>query len=189
MKIIHFITQNKYKIEIAKTALQGLNISIVPNNIATPEIQSFSVEEVADYSAKWAANKLNAPVMVSDAGFFIEALNGFPGPFIKYINKWLGPDDFLNLMRGKSNRKVIHKDCLAFCRPDHEPVHFVSESSGTIGWHVGKSGYTSMASIFIFEGQSKPQSELSDEEVVSFFAKNNQNYKNLAVYLKRESLH
>lgn len=29
---------------------------------------------------------LNQSVVVMDVGYYIEAINGFPGPFIKYLN-------------------------------------------------------------------------------------------------------
>src|SRR3989344_556765 len=113
-KEIIFVTGNKYKFRVAQKSLMGSGFKLVQKKLETPEIQSDLVEEVSAFSAKWAANILKKPVVVSDGGCYIEALNGFPGPFIKYINKWLSAGDLLNLMKGKKNRRVFWRDCLAY---------------------------------------------------------------------------
>lgn len=87
MNSIFFITGNAYKFQIAQEALAGDGIELIQKELETPEIQSISIEEIASFSANWASNLLKESVIVSDAGYYIEAFNGFPGPFIKYINK------------------------------------------------------------------------------------------------------
>ena len=97
MKTIVFVTGNPYKFEVAQKSFENSDINIVQQEIETPEIQSTDVKEIASYSAKWAAEKLGKPVVLTDAGYYIKTLNGFPGPFIKYINKWLTAEDVLKL--------------------------------------------------------------------------------------------
>lgn len=116
MKPIFFITGNAYKFQIAQEALASAGIELIQKELETPEIQSTIVEEIASFSAKWVCDLLKEPVIVSDAGYYIEALNGFPGPFIKYINEWLSADDILRLMAGKEDRAVIVKDCFSLLR-------------------------------------------------------------------------
>ena len=113
MQKVVFITGNEYKYEQAKAALKETDIELIRQKIDTPEIQSTKVEEVAAYSSKWASEKLNLPVVLTDSGYYFEALNGFPGPFIKYVNQWFSAQDFLNLMSGKQNRKVCVTQCLS----------------------------------------------------------------------------
>lgn len=103
------MTGNKYKFEIAQKVLENSNVELIQQKIETPEIQSSDVEEIASYSAKFAAEKLGKPVALTDAGWYINALNGFPGLFIKYINQWLTSDEILKLMEGKSDRSVLLK--------------------------------------------------------------------------------
>lgn len=132
-KEIIFVTGNKYKFRVAQKSLVGGGFKPVQKKLETPEIQSDSVEEVSAFSAKWAADILKKSVAVSDGGCYIEALNGFPGPFIKYINKWLSAGDLLNLMKGKKNRRVFWRDCLAYCEPGKKPKTFICDfESGII---------------------------------------------------------
>ncbi|MCM1989556.1 non-canonical purine NTP pyrophosphatase [Oceanirhabdus seepicola] len=165
-----YITGNHTKFEVAYQVFKETGILLSQKNLDTPEIQSKSVEEVAMYSAIWASKKLNEAVFVTDAGFCIEALNGFPGPFIKYTNEWLSAEDYLNLMKGKTNRNVIIKDCLAYCKPNEKPIVFTGSFKGTLAIKPGKNIGTSIEQIFIPEGFNQPISEIPEEEMIDYWS-------------------
>ena len=186
MKQITFVTGNNYKFEVARKVLENSGIELIQQKIETLEIQSAQVEEIAAYSAKYAAEKLGKPVVLTDAGYYIEALNGFPGPFIKYINQWLTPEDLLKLMKGKKNRQIIVKACLAYCEPGKEPITFTNEVVGTIAdkaVKTDKEGATSINEIFIPEGYDKVESEIPREEMVEFWGRVESCWKELATTL------
>jgi len=166
-----YITGNIAKFEIASKVFKDTGIILSQKNLDAPEIQSKSVEEVAMYSAIWASKELNQPVFVTDAGFCIDALKGFPGPFIKYTNEWLSAEDYINLMDGKSNRDVIIKDCLAYCKPNEKPIIFTGSFNGRLATTTGKKCGTSIEQIFIPEGFNRPISEIPDEEMIDYWSK------------------
>lgn len=183
---ITFLTGNPYKFEIAQKVLEGTGIELLQKKIETPEIQSTDVKEIAAYSAKWASNESNTPVALTDAGFYFEALNGFPGPYIKFVNQWLTSEDLLRLMEGKTNRKVKVIGCLAYCEPGNDPVLFPSEVYGTIAEKAikgNKEGSTSINEIFIPEGYEKVETEIPHEEMVKFWAQVENYWIKLADYL------
>ena len=91
-----YVTGNDFKIAVAERALVGSGVVLVQKNLDAPEIQSECVEDVAIYAGKWACRQLEEPVVVTDGGFYIEALNGFPGPFVKFVNQWLAAQDLLD---------------------------------------------------------------------------------------------
>ena len=187
-KIIHFVTGNIYKFQVAQKALEGTGIELVQEELDTPEIQSTSVEEISSYSAKWAAEKIGKPVAVTDAGYYIDALDGFPGPFIKYINQWLSSEDLIKLMEGQTNRKVVVREGLAYCEPGKDPVTFSGESFGTIALRqviTDKPGSTSINEIFIPVGFDKVETEISKEKMIEFWS-NSDPWKKLAEYLNSE---
>lgn len=169
MKEIIFITGSDLKFDVAKKSVLGSDLKLVQQKLETPEIQSMDVKEVAYFSAKWASEELQKAVAVTDAGFYIEALNGFPGPFIKWMNKWLSAEDFLNLMKGKKNRSAEVRACLGYCEPGKEPVVFVGISKGRLSFRPGAKGATAINEIFIPEGYDKPASEISWEEMAKFW--------------------
>ncbi len=185
MDHVFFITGNIDKFQVAKKALAGFGIELIQEKLDMPEIQSTSVEEIASFSAKWACDLLGEPVILSDAGYYIEALSGFPGPFIKYINEWLNADDILRLMAGKENRAVVVKDCLAYCEPGKKPAIFCDFAKGTIANKKGSKGKTSINEIFIPEGYDKVESDISWDEMKEFWAKNLKHYQALAEYLRK----
>ena len=135
-----------------------------------PEIQDPSSEEVAKWSAQWAANATNKPVAVTDAGYYITSLNGFPGSFIKYVNKWLTSDDLLRLMEGKEDRIVEVRESLAYCEPEREPIVVSGIAYGTISYQKGRSARTPINEIFNPKGLSVVESELATETMQTFYA-------------------
>ena len=171
-----FVTGNHYKFQIAEVALENIGVKLIQKKLETPEIQSESVEEVALFSADWAANILNKPVIVSDGGFYIEALNGFPGPFIKYINKWLSPEDLLKMMSGKKNRRATWIGCIAYCEPDKKPLADIHKNEGRLALKPGKSIYRKdygwIDTLFIPDGFRKSISELPNEDYIKFWSNN-----------------
>ena len=186
MKSLVFITGNDHKFEVAKNSLKSLGYEAIQEKLDTPEIQSTDVVEVAEYSAKYAAEKLNKPVTLMDAGYYIEALNGFPGPFIKFINKCLSSEDMLRLMEGKTNRKIAMKFCLAYCEPGKSPVSFVSEVYGIISqkaFKTDKKGVTPIDEILIPEGFDKTDSQIPREEMIEFWSKTESYWNELVEYL------
>ncbi|MEK7487861.1 MAG: non-canonical purine NTP pyrophosphatase [Patescibacteria group bacterium] len=189
-KEVIFVTGNKYKFQVAQKATRGGAIKLIQKKLETPEIQAESVEDIAAFSAMWAADVLKKPVVVSDAGCHIDALNGFPGPFIKYIDAWLTPRDLLNTMKGKKNRKVVWKDCLAYCEPGKKPKALTCYFKGTLAQKAGKmifrKEYGWMDRLFVPAGYPKTLSELPTEEYLAYWAdqKSNDSWQKLIRYLK-----
>ena len=170
MSPLVFVTRNELKFRVAAQALQGSGIMLEQKSIAVPEIQSRHLEEIAAWSADWACQRLDQPVVMTDAGFFIEALNGFPGPFTKYVNEWLTTSDFLNLLQGKSDRRAYAQDCLAYCRPGEQPVIFNKLYHGVLAVEPGCRNGTPIDQIFIPEGYSIPISDIPADEMVNYWS-------------------
>ncbi|MBU3143871.1 non-canonical purine NTP pyrophosphatase [Clostridium sp. CF012] len=164
-----YVTGNDVKFDVALKAFTNTGIVLLQKKLDTPEIQSKSVQEVAMYSASWASKQLNQPVLVTDAGFFIETLNGFPGPFIKYVNEWFSSYDFINLMQGKTNRTIIIQDCLAYCRPGEEPVVFTGAYQGKLAKQPSEKCGTSIEQLFIPEGFDVPISDIPVQKMISYW--------------------
>ena len=171
---VYYITKNKRKIEKARKICRNTSIRIEQIYIETPEIQSTDSREIAQYSAKFAGKKLDKPVIKLDVSFHIHALNGFPGPFIKYINQWLKPEYILKMLKGVKDRSCYWTDSLAFYNKGQVKV-FTANEEGTIAEEVrGENGW-GMDKIFIPNGQTKTKAELSDEERDEFCNKDHWN--------------
>lgn len=187
LREIIFVTNNSYKFQIAKKQLKNSSFKLVQKKLNTPEIQDKSVKKVAEFSARWASNVLNKPVVVSDGGCYIKVLNGFPGPFIKYVNKWLSPKDLIAIMKNEKNRSLEWRSCLTYCEPKGDPISFISIFKGKVSNDIGKNIYREkygwIDSLFVPDGYTKPLSELLDEDYLNFWKDNS--WKRLLSYLKK----
>ena len=180
---IHFVTGNAGKWEIAKDIFAKYGLELIQTNMETPEIQSTDVKEVAAYSARYAAQKLNAPVIKSDVGYYITALNGFPGPFIKYINGMLSSEDLLHLMKGVENRSMIIRECLAFATPASLTKCLTHEQQTILATKAEGTG-SSIDKIMILDGFTKTRGACTKEEVAEFWKKSLTLYHDMAQFLK-----
>ncbi len=175
-----FATGNLKKLEQAREVLRGYGIKITNQKIETPEIQEIDLKKIAEFSSRFASDKLQKPVVVTDAGYYIKALNGFPGPFIKFVNQWFKPRDLLRLMDGISNRSVDSPICLAYCEPGGKPVTFVSQNEGTLATTAQGTGST-IDQLYIPMGYSVPIGTLSEGKRLALWNVNC--WKQLAEYL------
>jgi len=182
MKKISFVTTNHDKfIKFRKAVPHIEGVEIVELAVETPEIQARDNKDVARYSAKWAADKYNVPIIKEDVGLYIEALGGFPGPYLNHVEKWIQADGFIALLKDKKSRRAKYELCVAYCEPGKEPVCFSTyiygsfehRSKGKGGWIVDK--------LIIPDEGTKTIAELIDD---SEFNRNKDHYNALMDYLK-----
>ena len=131
--MIFFATDNVNKFDEARKVLAEYNIAVGMLRVKALEVQSNSLEEIAKASVLDAFEKCNLPLIVEDAGMFVEALNGFPGPYAAYVYRTIGNEGLLRLMDGVSNRNARFSSAVAYCSPRlMEPRCFVGEVVGEI---------------------------------------------------------
>lgn len=185
IETIIFATGNTDKFRMAQTAFTGTGFHLIQSGIEIPEIQDNDIRRIASFSASWACDKLRKPVVVTDVGYFIAALRGFPGPFIRYVNEWLGPDDYLRLMHGVRNREVTVRECLAFAVPGL-PVHCITgEAHGTLAEQRGsKQSDTSMNTLFIPDGFGTTKEGIAPQEMTAYWNRSLNTWPRFVRYLK-----
>lgn len=146
----------------------GLSFRVEP--IKTPEIQAADLRLIAEESALYAYDVLREPVMVEDAGLFIDFLNGFPGPFSSYAYKTIGIRGILKLMEGVENRSARFMSVIAFYTPMIGSAKiFAGEVEGYISTKPRGSGGFGFDPIFVpVEGDGRTFAELSVEEKNKF---------------------
>jgi len=111
---IAYVSNNPHKARESSSILRELGIEVEVVQVDIPEIQSDDVVEIAKFRAREAYRLLKRPVIVEDAGLFIDALNGFPGPYSSYAFKTIGINGILKLMRGEKRRAATFKSVVVF---------------------------------------------------------------------------
>lgn len=160
---VKVVTGNKRKFEeMNQIALQyGIKLDMI--NLPKFEIQADRLEDVVRHAASVFYSMLNEPIILEDSGLFIEALNGFPGPYTKFVKKTLDIKGILKLMENEKNRNAYFKTALAYV-DENEIRIFTGEVHGKISEKaVGNKGF-GFDPIFIPEGSDKTFAEMEIEE-------------------------
>ena len=141
-RLIYFVTNNVHKFNEARLVLAEYNIAVAMLRAKTPEIQDDNIEHIAKIGAVEASRRTRLPVIVEDAGLFIDALNGFPGPYSSYVYRTLGKEGILRLLEGCENRRARFKSAIAFHGPGMKTKCFLGVVEGKISKTVrGESGF------------------------------------------------
>jgi XTP/dITP diphosphohydrolase len=171
-KVVFFATGNINKFNEARSILGPQDIALGLLRVKGAEIQSDSLKEIAQTTAINAYKQSHLPVFVEDAGLFIDALNGFPGPYAAYAYKTIHNAGILQLMENKNNRIARFQSAVAYYDGTlSEPKCFNGESNGQITQtehkRRGKSVF-GFDPIFQPIGSEKSFAEMSIEEKNSF---------------------
>lgn len=142
-KVAFFVTTNFHKFNEARRVLARLGVTAAMLRIKAVEIQDDNLEKIARGSVLDAVEKSSLPVLVEDAGLFVEALKGFPGPYSSYVYRTLGTRGVLKLMQGVTRRNAYFYSVIAFHSPlQVSPKCFHGKVEGKITpKEQGKKGF------------------------------------------------
>lgn len=158
-----FVTGNANKHREAE-AILGRPLERIA--IDLPEIQAATTREVASIKARAAFEQLNRPVIVEDAGFELAALNGFPGPFIKYWEQLGGLESICRTVDGLGDRGAAAVCVLGVCDAGGARV-VEGRIRGTIPASPRGSNGFGWDAIFIPEGHDRTFGEMSADDKAS----------------------
>ena len=159
-----FATSNEGKVREARTILAPFGLEVEPLDGKGVEIQADTVSEVAAFSARAASRRFDRALFVEDAGLFVRALHGFPGPSSSYVFRTVGIDGLLSLLERAGSRGASFRSAVAYCEPDGEPVVFEGEVAGTIlSSPSGRNGF-GFDPVFLPSGGARSFGELTLEE-------------------------
>jgi XTP/dITP diphosphohydrolase len=113
-RFVFFATDNINKFNEARQILAEYRIAVGMLRAKTPEIQGDALEEIASTSAEESFIECHLPIIVEDAGLFVRALNGFPGPYASYVYKTIGNKGLLKIMRNVKEREAKFESAVAY---------------------------------------------------------------------------
>ncbi|WP_435196472.1 non-canonical purine NTP pyrophosphatase [Natronomonas sp. EA1] len=120
--MLRYVTTNPGKV---REALEYLGEGVEQLEFDYTEIQSSSLERIAAVGAREAFSHAGEPVIVDDAGLFIEDLDGFPGPYSSYVEETLGVERVGRLAREEGTLRASFRCVIAYC--DGEPFEATPE--------------------------------------------------------------
>jgi XTP/dITP diphosphohydrolase len=171
-KVVFFATGNIHKFNEARVVLAQHGLSAGMLREKALEIQSDSLTEIASTSAVDAYKRCHLPLIAEDAGLFVDALKGYPGPYAAYVYKTVGNAGMLKLMDGVKNRKATFRSAIAYCDNESgKTACFLGEATGEI---TTKERVTDAKSAFGFDpifqptGSKKTFAEMTIDEKNDF---------------------
>ncbi|ELY47511.1 XTP/dITP diphosphatase [Natronorubrum sulfidifaciens] len=158
---IRFVTGNEGKVREAREYLADIE-PIEQISYDYTEIQSDSLAEIAAHGAREAFDEAGGeqPVLVDDAGLFVDALGGFPGPYSAYVEDTVGVERLWRLAREEENRRAHFTTVLAYADETGTET-FEGSVAGTLVAPRGEGGF-GYDPIFEYNGQT--MAEMSTEE-------------------------
>ncbi|MFC6837496.1 non-canonical purine NTP pyrophosphatase [Halomarina ordinaria] len=113
--MLSYVTTNPGKVREAREYLSAVE-SV---DFDYTEIQADALGPIAARGAREAYEYVGGPVLVDDAGLFVEALDGFPGPYSAYVEHTVGVERVGRLARDAVDPETparAHFRCvLAYC--------------------------------------------------------------------------
>lgn len=160
--MLRFVTSNPGK---AREAREYLPEEVDRVDYDYPEIQSESLAEIAAAGARDAYRELGEPVFVDDAGLFIDAFDGFPGPYSSYVEEKLGIERVQELAEREENQRARFRAVVAYA--DGESVEtFEGAVRGRIVPSRGSGGF-GYDPIFEHRGTTFAEMDTEEKNAVS----------------------
>jgi len=164
-RVAFFVTSNIHKFDEARHVLAEYKVATALLNIKALEIQDDNIESIAKASAIDAVVKCGLPVFVEDAGLFIDALGGFPGPYSSYVYRTIGPQGVLKLMDKVKKRDSYFHSVVAFSSSEKPPKCFHGKVKGKISQKErGNLGFGFDPVFEPSDGRGKTFAEMSTKE-------------------------
>ncbi|KAF8806192.1 Ham1-like protein [Phlegmacium glaucopus] len=133
-KPLTFVTGNANKLKEVKAILSegGNPVTIDSQSLDIPEIQG-TTQEVAIDKCKRAAELVKGPCITEDTALCFVALNGLPGPYIKYFMTSIGHEGLNAMLVGFPTKAAEAVCTFAYSAgPGTEPILFEGRTEGII---------------------------------------------------------
>ena len=156
---VTFVTGNQHKAD--KTS-QLLGRELDHEKVDLDELQTIDIVELAEHKVKQAYAILQRPVIVDDYSLSFDALNGLPGPFIKFfISIDDGLEKLCRMLDPFENRRAGTACVIAFYDGQVMKV-FEKYTHGDIVQHpIGDNGIHTDR-IFTPDGYDQTRAQMDD---------------------------
>jgi len=170
--VITFVTGNKKKSEEVQQILsagEDLPFDLTNQKIDLPELQGDPLE-IAVEKCRIAAQKVNGPCLTEDTSLCFNALNGMPGPYIKWFLENCGHDGLNDMLAGFDDKTAYAQTVVAFTTgPDQQVQVFDGRTDGRIVRPKGSLDFGWDPIFEPLEGNGKTYAEMTkaDKNAIS----------------------
>lgn len=163
--MMYFITGNKGKVSEAEAILGVGEIKAL--DIDLPEIQEIDAHVIIKEKLLEALKHKDGDLIVEDTSLYINALNGLPGPLIKWFLKTIGVKGLSEIVDKLGNNKAQAKTIIGYAKNAKNIKFFEGVIEGEIVKPSGDNGF-GWDPIFKPNGYDITFGEMDREEKNSF---------------------
>jgi inosine triphosphate pyrophosphatase len=161
---ICFVTSNSNKLN---EFLQIISSFHNPNKFYSLSIELSEYQgekdQIAIGKCRVALERLQIPVLVEDTSLCFNAMNGLPGPYVKWFIDKLKPDKFVRILDGFQDKTAYAQCTLAYGEPGiKEIILFTGRLDGRIVEPRGPSNF-GWCSCFEPKGFDQTLAEMSNQ--------------------------
>ena len=167
-KQIYFVTSNTKKFISLQKMLASVEVNLRRLEYDFDEGRDLDIRKITE--AKLAQAKRAFPgkrLVVDDRGFFIPALGGFPGPFVKLLLDSFSYKGLIKLMAGETDRRAIFSFGLGYFDGASDTILTADEVGFITDEPRGDNlhGWTELLYVYGYDAlPGKSLAELSDDE-------------------------
>jgi XTP/dITP diphosphohydrolase len=111
--VLRYVTTNPGKVREAERYLPDGSVERLDFDYT--EVQADELGPIAAQGAREAYRHADGPVLVDDAGLFVEGLDGFPGPYSSYVHETLGVERVQEIASELDDRRAAFRCVLGYC--------------------------------------------------------------------------
>ncbi|PSG99216.1 MAG: hypothetical protein BRC29_03765 [Nanohaloarchaea archaeon SW_7_43_1] len=169
------LTGNPDKLKSAEKAFEGTSVDLKQIDEDSPETQASSSLKVARHPVEKAIQEYDKPVIREDHSLYLDAVPGFPGPYLSYFDKNIPAERLLEILEGEKRTGCFEiGTVLGFPNGEIEeyefrvPIEISEEIKGEEGnWDR----------VMMLEGENETFAESSGEFRLDIW---NRNYRKIA---------
>ena len=154
------VTGNRGKIEEARLAL-GREVEAV--EVDLPEIQGLDLFEILREKAEAAWEMVRRPLVVEEAGLSLAALNGFPGPLVKWMLEAVGAQGIARTAHALGDPRAVARCALLYRNSERSVVAEGSTPGSLVLPGRGEHGF-GWDPVFLPNGETRTFAELAGKE-------------------------
>jgi len=155
-------TSSDHKYAEAREVLAEYGVELERLSIDRVEIQADDPEVIAEFSLRQL--DVDVPILIEDAGLYIDKYFGFPGPYSSYALRTISNEGILKLMEDEKDRGAKYISAVAY-RDGDTSATFTGEVRGVIVHECRGTGGFGYDPIFApYEGDGRTFGEMRPEE-------------------------
>jgi len=175
-KTVYLITSNSDKIKSAEKAFKKTSINLQQLDNDYREIQASNSLEIARNTVKQAMKDNEKPVIKEDHSMYLNAIPGFPGPYISYFDQKIPAEKLLELLDQEDDRTGYFEIGTVLGLPNGEIKEYEFQVPIKIAKEI-KGNQRNWDRILMLKNENQTFAETENQSRLNTW---NQNYRKIA---------